>query len=288
MTNTALAYKFINDQTLFYINQGLTQNEIAYKLRLPDPLEKVWYTRQYYGTVAHNSKAVYERYMGWYDANPVNLNKLPPEDTAIKTVEYMGGSKAILEKARKDYEEGKYQWVAEVTNHIVFAEPNNQEARDLCADAMEQLAYQAESGTWRNAYLCGAKELRNGSIPFANVGGSTDVRTKMNSELMLDYIGICLDNNAAQDLNFTANLNLTDTGEKYLLTVKSGVLVYQKGIQSPTADATWIMPKEGLFTILSKNKELQKKFVQEGNKELLGQLTDKMVIFNTYFPIIEP
>lgn len=288
MTNTALAYKFINDQTLFYINQGLTQNEIAYKLRLPDPLEKVWYTRQYYGTVAHNSKAVYERYMGWYDANPVNLNKLPPEDTAIKTVEYMGGSKAILEKARKDYEEGKYQWVAEVTNHIVFAEPNNQEARDLCADAMEQLAYQAESGTWRNAYLCGAKELRDGSIPFANVGGSTDVRTKMNSELMLDYIGICLDNNAAQDLNFTANLNLTDTGEKYLLTVKSGVLVYQKGIQSPTADATWIMPKEGLFTILSKNKELQKKFVQEGNKELLGQLTDKMVIFNTYFPIIEP
>ena len=288
MTNTALAYKFINDQTLFYINQGLTQNEIAYKLRLPDPLEKVWYTRQYYGTVAHNSKAVYERYMGWYDANPVNLNKLPPEDTAIKTVEYMGGSKAILEKARKDYEEGKYQWVAEVTNHIVFAEPNNQEARDLCADAMEQLAYQAESGTWRNAYLCGAKELRNGSIPFANVGGSTDVRTKMNSELMLDYIGICLDNNAAQDLNFTANLNLTDTGEKYLLTVKSGVLVYQKGIQSPTADATWIMPKEGLFTILSKNKELQKKFVQEGNKELLGQLTDKIVIFNTYFPIIEP
>ena len=288
MTNTALAYKFINDQTLFYINQGLTQNEIAYKLRLPDPLEKVWYTRQYYGTVAHNSKAVYERYMGWYDANPVNLNKLPPEDTAIKTVEYMGGSKAILEKARKDYEEGKYQWVAEVTNHIVFAEPNNQEARDLCADAMEQLAYQAESGTWRNAYLCGAKELRDGSIPFANVGGSTDVRTKMNSELMLDYIGICLDNNAAQDLNFTANLNLTDTGEKYLLTVKSGVLVYQKGIQSPTADATWIMPKEGLFTILSKNKELQKKFAQEGNKELLGQLTDKIVIFNTYFPIIEP
>ena len=288
MTNTALAYKFINDQTLFYINQGLTQNEIAYKLRLPDPLEKVWYTRQYYGTVAHNSKAVYERYMGWYDANPVNLNKLPPEDTAIKTVEYMGGSKAILEKARKDYEEGKYQWVAEVTNHIVFAEPNNQEARDLCADAMEQLAYQAESGTWRNAYLCGAKELRDGSIPFANVGGSTDVRTKMNSELMLDYIGICLDNNAAQDLNFTANLNLTDTGEKYLLTVQSGVLVYQKGIQSPTADATWIMPKEGLFTILSKNKELQKKFVQEGNKELLGQLTDKIVIFNTYFPIIEP
>ena len=288
MTNTALAYKFINDQTLFYINQGLTQNEIAYKLRLPDPLEKVWYTRQYYGTVAHNSKAVYERYMGWYDANPVNLNKLPPEDTAIKTVEYMGGSKAILEKARKDYEEGKYQWVAEVTNHIVFAEPNNQEARDLCADAMEQLAYQAESGTWRNAYLCGAKELRDGSIPFANVGGSTDVRTKMNSELMLDYIGICLDNNAAQDLNFTANLNLTDTGEKYLLTVQSGVLVYQKGIQSPTADATWIMPKEGLFTILSKNKELQKKFAQEGNKELLGQLTDKIVIFNTYFPIIEP
>jgi len=288
MTNTALMYKFINDQTLFYLNQGLTQNEIAYKIKLPDPLEKVWYTRQYYGTVAHDSKAVYEKYMGWYDANPVNLHKLPPEDTAKKTVEYMGGSKVILEKAKKDFAAGKYQWVAEVTNQIVFAEPNNQEARNLCADAMEQLGYQAESGTWRNAYLCAAKELRNGSVPFSNAGGSPDVRKKMGSELMLNYIDICLDNNAAQDLNFTANLILTDTGEKYLLTVKAGVLVYQKGEQSPNADVTWTMPKEGLFTVLTKNKAAQKNIRQEGNKELLGQLTDYIVIFNPYFPIIEP
>ena len=288
MTNTALAYKYINDQTLFYMNQGLTQNEVAYKIKLPDALQKVWYTRQYYGTVAHNSKAVYEKFMGWYDANPVNLNKLPPVDTAKKTVEYMGGSKAILEKAKKDYEAGKYQWVAEVTNQIVFAEPKNQEARNLCADAMEQLAYQAESGTWRNAYLCAAKELRNGSVPFINSGGGEDVRKKMGSELMLDYIGISLNSDEAQDLNFTANLNLTDTGEKYLLTVKSGILVYQKGVESPEADVTWTMPKEGLFTILSKNKEMQQKFRQDGNKELLGKLTDKVVIFTPFFPIIEP
>ena len=288
MTNTALAYKYINDQTLFYMNQGLTQNEVAYKIKLPDALQKVWYTRQYYGTVAHNSKAVYEKFMGWYDANPVNLNKLPPVDTAKKTVEYMGGSKAILEKAKKDYEAGKYQWVAEVTNQIVFAEPKNQEARNLCADAMDQLAYQAESGTWRNAYLCAAKELRNGSVPFINSGGGEDVRKKMGSELMLDYIGISLNSDEAQDLNFTANLNLTDTGEKYLLTVKSGILVYQKGVESPEADATWTMPKEGLFTILSKNKEMQQKFHQDGNKELLGKLTDKVVIFTPFFPIIEP
>lgn len=173
LENTAAMYKFINDQTLMYINQGYTSDEISNMITLPESLEKNWYTRQYYGTVAHNAKAVYQKYMGWYDANPVNLNPLTPSDSAKKYVEYMGDTGEVLKKARADFDKGEYQWVAEITNVLVFADPDNQEARYLCADALEQLGYQAESGTWRNAYLSGAKELREGTI--------TDTALKANS-----------------------------------------------------------------------------------------------------------
>ena len=163
MTNTAAVYKFINDQTLLYINEGYTETEIANMIQLPEELEKVWYTRQYYGTVSHNSKAVYEKYMGWYDANPVHLAELTPSDYAKKLVEYFGDTDAVLEKAKEDFAKGEYQWVAQITNTLVFADPENTDARYLCADALEQLGYQAESGPWRSAYLCAAQELRNGT-----------------------------------------------------------------------------------------------------------------------------
>ena len=169
--NTAAAYKFINDQTLLYLNEGYTSTEIANMIELPEELKKNWYTRQYYGTVAHNSKAVYQKYMGWYDANPIHLGELEPTERAKKFVEYLGDVDEVLRKAREDYDKGEYQWVAEITDMLVFADPQNQDARYLCADALEQLAYQAESGTWRNAYLCAAQELRFGtnleSIPTA-------------------------------------------------------------------------------------------------------------------------
>ena len=132
-------------------------------IQLPEEMEKVWYTRQYYGTVYHNSKAVYEKYMGWYDGNPVHLAELTPSDYAQKLVEYFGDTDAVLEKAKEDFAKGEYQWVAQITNTLVFADPENTDARYLCADALEQLGYQAESGPWRSAYLCAAQELRNGS-----------------------------------------------------------------------------------------------------------------------------
>lgn len=149
MTNTAAVYKFINDQTLLYINEGYTETEIANMIQLPKELEKVWYTRQYYGTVSHNSKAVYEKYMGWYDGNPVHLAELTPSDYAQKLVEYFDDTDAVLEKAKEDFAKGEYQWVAQITNTLVFADPENMDARYLCADALEQLGYQAESGPWR-------------------------------------------------------------------------------------------------------------------------------------------
>lgn len=290
MENTAAMYKFINDQTLTYINQGYNSDEIAHMIKLPENLEKNWYTRQYYGTVAHNARAVYQRYMGWYDANPVNLNKLPVSESAKKYVEYMGDTGEILKKAQKDFDKGEYQWVAEITNVLVFADPENKEARYLCADALEQLAYQAESGTWRNAYLSGAKELRQGTTSDNNLKatGSADLKKSMTPEMMLDYMGILLDSNAAQDLNLTINLDFTDE-TKYLLTVKSGVVLYQKNTSSKNADATLTMPKAGMAAILGKDEAAQKKAIKiTGDQDVIKKLTEHMVEFEYFFNIVEP
>ena len=129
LTNTAAVYKFIHDQTLLYINEGYTSTEIATMIRLPEDLERVWYTRQYYSTLKHNVKAVYQKYMGWYDANPIHLDELEPSEYAKKLVAYLGDTGRVLEMARADYEKGEYQWVAQITNTLVFADPENREAR---------------------------------------------------------------------------------------------------------------------------------------------------------------
>lgn len=290
LENTAAMYKFINDQTLMYINQGYTSDEISNMITLPESLEKNWYTRQYYGTVAHNAKAVYQKYMGWYDANPVNLNPLTPSDSAKKYVEYMGDTGEVLKKARVDFDKGEYQWVAEITNVLVFADPDNQEARYLCADALEQLGYQAESGTWRNAYLSGAKELREGTITDTalKANSSADLKKSMTPEMMMDYMGILTDSNAAQDVNLKINLNFTDT-DPYLLRVDSGVLLYQKGVQADDADATLTLPRVAMFTILNKDEAKQQETIRiEGDQDILKKLTEHMVTFEYFFNIVEP
>lgn len=290
MQNTAAVYKFINDQTLMYINQGYTSDEISNMITLPETLEKNWYTRQYYGTVAHDSKAVYQKYMGWYDANPVNLNPLTPSDSARKYVEYMGDPEEILKKAREDFEKGEYQWVAEITNVLVYADPANEQARYLCADALEQLAYQAESGTWRNAYLSGALELRNGTTDDQSkrAKSSADLQKTMTPEMMFDQMGILLDANAAQDLNLKINFNITDAGT-YLVTIDSGVLLYQEGVKDEEADATLTLPRTAMFSILTRNEEQQRQGIKiEGDQEILKKLNEHMVAYEFFFNIVEP
>ncbi len=290
MQNTAAVYKFINDQTLMYINQGYTSDEISNMITLPETLEKNWYTRQYYGTVAHDSKAVYQKYMGWYDANPVNLNPLTPSDSARKYVEYMGDPEEILKKAREDFEKGEYQWVAEITNVLVYADPANEQARYLCADALEQLAYQAESGTWRNAYLSGALELRNGTTDDQSkrAKSSADLQKTMTPEMMFDQMGILLDANAAQDLNLKINFNITDAGT-YLVTIDSGVLLYQEGVKDEKADATLTLPRTAMFSILTRNEEQQRQGIKiEGDQEILKKLNEHMVAYEFFFNIVEP
>ena len=229
--------------------------------------------------------------MGWYDANPVHLGALDPSESAKKYVEYLGDTGAVLKKAKEDFDKGEYQWVAEITNVLVYADPENKEARYLCADALEQLGYQAESGPWRNAYLSGAKELREGTVSDDKyrANGSADTQRSMTPEMMLDYLGIRTDSNAAQDLNLKINLKITDTGENYLLTVHSGVLLYQTGVQKDGADATLTMPKAGLFAILSKDAGQQKKLIKiEGDKAVLDKLCANIVDFEFFFNIVEP
>ena len=295
MVNTAAVYKFINDQTLTYINQGYTSDEISSMIKLPDKLAKVWYTRQYYGTVAHNSKAVYQKYMGWYDANPVNLNPLAPSDSAKKWVEYLGDVDRVLRMAKKDYEAGEYQWVAEVTNTIVFADPKNEDARLLCADALEQLGYQAESGPWRNAYLTAALELRSGnSSQAAKTAKNTGAMVReMTAPMMFDYMGILLDKQALADYDFTVNVSLPDVSQQYMLQIKNGVVLVYKDTLSDKADVSVTCPKNALFYIITNDQENMAKTLKvEGNAKLVALLAENMnqvpVSGPSAFNIIEP
>ncbi len=295
MEDTAAVYKFINDQTLTYINQGYTSDEISNMIKLPEELEKNWYTRQYYGTVAHNSKAVYQKYMGWYDANPVNLNPLAPTDSAKKWVEYLGDTDKVLKLAKKDFEAGEYQWVAEITNVLVYANPENKAARLLCADALEQLGYQAESGPWRNAYLTAALELREGNVAENAVKALSDgsMQMEMTAPMMFDYMSIVLDKQAMEEHNFKVNVNLTDTAEKYMLHFYNGVLLVYENAILDSADLTLTCPKNALFFILTGNTEkIAQTIKADGNTALLNLILTNMNEFKVgsgaTFNIIEP
>ena len=298
MINTAAVYKYINDETLSMVNQGFTSTEIARKLKLPEALEKNWYTRQYYGTVAHNSKAVYQKYMGWYDANPINLNKLTPAESGKKWIEYvsLGGMEKAMQKAHEEFEAGNYQWVAEFTNMIVFADPNNTEARLLCADAMEQLGYQTESGTWRNCYLTAALELREGNqakkSTFINNFGS-DMMRNLTPEMAFDYMGILLDKSMMENECYNIEFNMIDTGEVYTVYMRYGALLYAKGKPEKPAEIVVKSPEKNVLLLLAGKTEAFKKNAQiEGDSEAFAKLAESLNKFaggsRGDFNIIEP
>lgn len=285
LINTASVYKFIHDQTLHFINQGFTSTEIADTLQLPERLDRVWYTRQYYGTLSHNIKAVYQRYMGWYDANPVNLNLLTPERTAKKIVEYMGTPERILRMAREDFNKGEYQWVAQVTKELVYADPTNVEARNLCADALEQLGYQCESGTWRNAYLSGAQELR--TRPSAPVYGNGERLANMfgagSISMLLEYVAIATDSRQVADRDVTVNFIIG--AEQCCVMRRAGVILTYMGETRPNADATARGTKAALVACLQGNiSGLSISGSSEAVASLFASIKKPLLNFN----IIEP
>ncbi len=241
-------YRYIHDQTLRLANRGMTPLEIADTLKeLPEPLRKRWYSRGYYGTLSHNVRAVYQRYLGYYDGNPANLNPLPPSDVAQRYVDFMGGESAVLEKARRSFEQGDYRWVAEVAKHIVFANPDSREGRALLADALEQMGYQSEAGTWRNAMLMGALELRDGVPKGGATTASPDVLKAMTVGMLFDYLAIRLDGPAAARAgNATIAWIIPDSKDRYLMTLRSGALSYRPLANQDQADATLELPRSTL------------------------------------------
>ncbi len=238
-------YKYIHDQTLRLANAGYTPREIAERIALPDSLAKPFHNRGYYGTVSHNSKAVYQWYFGWFDGNPANLNPLPPAESATKYVEFMGGANAVLDKAQRSYESGEYRWTAEVLNHVVFAKPDNEAATSLLAKTYDQLGYRAESGPWRDFYLTGAKELREGAQ-----GTSLDMRKGLGLlrqvpiDRIFDAMAARLNGPKAADADLTVNFDFTDLGENHVLQIENAVLHHWRRPAAEEALAARVLGKQ--------------------------------------------
>jgi alkyl sulfatase BDS1-like metallo-beta-lactamase superfamily hydrolase len=286
-------YKFIHDQSVRLINQGYKPDEIAQSLKLPASLARDWALRGYYGTLSHNARAVYQKYMGWYDANPANLNPLPPVEQARKAVEYMGGAAAVLARARQDFARGEYRWVASVTSQLVFADPGNREARALGADALEQMGYQAEAGTWRNAYLYGAYELRNGVTRLPASSIPPDLVRSLPMELVFDALGTRLNGPKAEGRRILINWVLSDTGQRYITRLENSALTHSSGRQDPTADATVTLDRATWDAITLKQIGMARAVLGgrvkiEGSTGKLQELFGLLDDFTPQFEVVEP
>ena len=287
-------YKYIHDQTLRMANHGLTATEIAEQLTLPPTLASEWYTRGYYGTLNHNAKAVYQRYLGWFDGNPANLHKLPPEDAGRKYVDALGGADALIQKAQLAYDAGDYRWVAELVNHLVFADPNNESARVLQANALEQLGYQAESGPWRGFYLSAAAELRN-PIPESDIPrpGSMEALRGLPAQEILSALAVRLNGPKAGARTLSLNLHITDTHEKFLVTLENAVLNHQAGHTKKEVDASVHTTRLALADLGLKIRTLQTllstgEISLSGNESALTDLVNLLDEFDFWFQIVLP
>lgn len=286
-------YAYIHDQTLRLINSGLTGREIAEQLELPPELAAEWHCRGYYGSLSHNAKAVYQRYMGWFDGNPAHLWEHTPAASARRYVEFMGGAERVLELARRSYEEGDYRWVAEVVNHVVFAEPDNSAARELQADALEQLGYGAENATWRNFYLAGADELREG------VGGAPldmrplDILANLTVNQILDGMKVRLDGPRAWGKRLTIGWQVTDPDERHLLTLENAVLHHRAWPEGADPEATLTIERQALDEMLAGIADLAAlaetgRLQVDGDGAKLGELLGLLEDPDPSFPIVTP
>lgn len=286
-------YAFLNDETLRLLNHGLTPLDIADRLKsLPQPLANRWYARDYYGSVSHNVRAVYQRYMGFYDANPAHLNPLPPVDSARRTIDWMGGAGQVLAKAAAAFRDGEYRWVAEIVNQVVFADPDNDEARALQADALEQLGYQCENTTWRNAYLTGAQELRGG-VKRVRGGQPPDLVRALTPSLFFSFLAVRLNSEVAAASPMTLNWHFPDLHRDYALTVRNGVLTHLADHRHDAADAEVRMQKADLDRVglgeLSLEQALKEGVLKvSGDGDRVAALFAMLDRFEPTFNIVTP
>ncbi len=289
-------YRFLHDQTLRLMSHGHTPNEIAELVSMPASLGARWHARPYYGAVAHNVRAIYAHYLGPYDGNPVNLNPLSPQDESRRYIDYMGGADAVLSKARRDFEAGDYRWVAQITHHLVFADPGNVAARELAADTLEQLGYQSESSTWRNAYLLGAKELRVGAPkppPGAQGGVSPKVVAMLPMPMFFDYLAIRVIGERAQGLSLRIDWLMRGEDGHHRLTLSNGALSHARGSHGARAQATVSMDRRALAAIMSSGRHFSEALAEgliavQGDRASVEALFGTLDQFNPMFNILEP
>ncbi|MFI0353337.1 alkyl/aryl-sulfatase [Actinomadura sp. 9N407] len=247
-------YAYLHDQTLRMLNQGYTGNEIAEMIQMPPALERAWHTHGYYGSVSHNVKAIYQRYMGWFDGNPAHLWELPPEESAKKHVEYMGGADTIVSRASGAFEDGEWRWAAQVLNYVVFADPDHTAARDLLAQVYAKLGEGSENGTWRNFYLQGAEELR-GNKPANTLDTTTpDVALALSIDQVFDSLAIRVDGPRAWDTRLTIDWNFTDLKKETRLSLANGVLTPSRAHDGTPADVTLTLTKPQLLQLVATGK----------------------------------
>ena len=286
-------YKYIHDQTLRLANHGLTMDEISERFVLPPELASAWYNRGYYGSVSHNVRAVYQKYLGFFDGNPAHMHPLPPAEAGRKYVEFMGGADELLVNAQAAYDNGEYRWVAEVVNHLVFAEPDNAAARSLQAAALEQLGYQAESGQWRNFYLTGAQELRSGVSRGSTARTlSRDMLAGLSISDLLDYLAVRLNGPRAAGKASRIHLAFRDSGEDHLLILENGVLRHRRGGVAD-ADVSLALTRQGFLAISMLGQSVEALVEQgaisaAGDLAVVDELTGLLDEFEFWFDIVTP
>ncbi|NWH09250.1 MAG: MBL fold metallo-hydrolase [Alphaproteobacteria bacterium] len=278
------AYKFLHDQSVRLMNGGLTAAEIAEVLALPSVLAREWYNRGYYGTMSHNSKAIYQRYMGWFDANPANLWPLPPEPAAKLYVEAMGGAEAVMARAREAAAAGDYRWAAMLLNHLVFADAGNEAARSFLAEVYTQLGFQAEAGTWRNIYLTGAQELRSGVLRLPPATVSAEMLDATTTAMLLDFAAVRVNPEKALAQSFALNIEITDRGERVLVTVENGVLIHEEGVSDKAAGASVQITRGDLVKCLFGGSAVAAVIKASGGVTITGDAA----LFDALVSLIEP
>ena len=285
-------YKYIHDQTLRLANNGYTKEEIAEQVHLPDSLGQEFYNRDYYGTVHHNCRAVYVKYLGFFDGNPSTLYQLPPVEQAKRYMDFMGGADAVVDKARGSFDKGDYRWVAEVLNHVVMSDPDHIAGRALLADTLEQLGYQSESAPWRNFYLCGALELRQGLPETKAFQASGGIAAGMPIENFFQTLAVRLLPTAADGLAVSILLNLTDMDANYLVTIKNSVFNYFKN-KDTAANTTLTISSadfKKLIMGLTDGPTLmaEKKLEIAGDAKVMRSLSQLFDQFPRRFPLVTP
>lgn len=272
--------KYMHDQTLRLGNLGYNGPEISQMIKLPDSLSSEWFNREYYGSIKHNVRAIYTKYWGWYDGNPANLDPLPPEETATRMVEYMGGAEEVIKKARTAFENGEYRWVAQILNLVVFDDPQNTEARELEADALEQLGYQQECATWRNTYLAGAQELRTGKNVSA-FRKTLSFYNGMPEKDLFEMLAVSLNGPKADDIKLDINVIFNDSQNEYGMNLNNSVLHSSKEKLAIDPDITITVDKPSFIKLILLKTPLQE-IKETGFLKIEGQ-QDQLMLFVDLF-----